>query len=596
MQISILGSLRVRSLGAKLGPQKFDGVKPRELLALLLLARGRPVTKDTLAEKLWPDRLPKNVDGTLETYVSLVRKNLFGERDTARRVLSTGAGAYTFATDQIVLDLDLFDDLVARAELPDNDRGLLLTRAASLLRGDLLEDIGDPEWVRSERELYRDRATRVHLSAGDESLGVRAYAAAMVHAESALRIRPYTEEAFRSLMLGNYALGNAEGARLVFQRCRELLGADLGHDLTSETEDLFGNISAGVPVLELLPVSPPGRMRLVQAALPPPNRRDPARQLPFIGRQIEIDAISGHVDISRGGVFQLVMVTGMPGIGRSALLGQLYGSLPGLVGRQFFTALDSERPELPLTRALSHALEGGSGAVEATQYGAAPFVDESQEVLLRLASLVSNHAPMVLLLDDLQWADVGTIDALAWLAASVPHLPLTIVATVRDSPTGGNDKLDLLVPHHEVRLDPLQVESTRQYGVDDELVESTGGLPTFLADSWRWALAGGSGPSPSLRDSVLRSVRGLGGPHASLLQAMSELDELVHPRDMSAGSDAGAPVVLATLDELCQLGILDRVGPKYRFQAPVVREVVASTVPQLRGESPLSRCVHPTVQ
>jgi len=103
VQISILGSLRVRVSDSELGQQDFAGVKPRELLALLLLARGRPVTKTALAEKLWPERQPKNVDGTLETYVSLVRKKLFPDRATARRVLTTSPGAYRFATDQVAV-------------------------------------------------------------------------------------------------------------------------------------------------------------------------------------------------------------------------------------------------------------------------------------------------------------------------------------------------------------------------------------------------------------------------------------------------------------------------------------------------------------
>lgn len=593
MQISIFGPLRVASAHDELTQQDFEGVKPRELLALLLLARGRPITKETLAEQLWPDRQPKNVGGTLETYVSLLRRKLFFDRTIARRVLSTSAGAYAFDTSQVALDIDLFDDLVARADIAGNDRMGLLSQATELVRGDLLCDLGDPPWLVAERELYRDRATRAHLLLGEDLLTSRAFGSSIAHAEAALRVRPYSEEAFRIIMLANHAMGHTENSRLAFVRCRALLAEHLGHDPTTETEDLAAAISAGAPGDELLAERTAGHAVSTPGSAASGDRRDPRRQLPFIGRIPEIDAINHQIALSRRGAFKLVTVSGRPGIGRTALLDHLYHSLPGTVGREQFTPLDREQPGMPLARALSHALGDGVGAADAAQYASAPFVAEDSDALHRLRSVLERHAPMVLLLDDMQWADFGTLTALAWLGRAAPELPVTVVAAVRTTPSLARRPLSILEPHERLDLEALASEATQTAGVDDDLVAATGGVPGLLADAWRWARAGGVGPSPSLREAVLRSVRGLGGVKASILQQMSRLEEPVDPFDVSANAPLSTDSALATLDDLCTMGILARTGTGYRFQAPIVREIIATTVAEAQAAPPARSQPHP---
>jgi hypothetical protein len=44
-----------------LGPRDFGGVKPKQLLEALLIQRGRPLTKDQLAEMIWGDSPPRRV-------------------------------------------------------------------------------------------------------------------------------------------------------------------------------------------------------------------------------------------------------------------------------------------------------------------------------------------------------------------------------------------------------------------------------------------------------------------------------------------------------------------------------------------------------
>ena len=137
MRISLFGPLTVHAENGLLENQDFGGLKPKELLAALLLARGRPVSKDQLANDLWADgRVPKNIGGTLETYISQLRKRLFPDRETARRVLATDAGAYRFVVDQVTTDVDVFDGLLLRAETTTADKLHLFTQAGRLAFAD----------------------------------------------------------------------------------------------------------------------------------------------------------------------------------------------------------------------------------------------------------------------------------------------------------------------------------------------------------------------------------------------------------------------------------------------------------------------------
>lgn len=590
MHISLFGPLRVRTEESVLGPHDFGGVKPKELLALLLLARGHPVTKETLADHLWPGQTPKNIAGTLETYISVLRKKLFTDRTTARQVLATTAGAYRFATDQVTLDIDLFDDLVARAEMAGNDQLRLRRQAVDLVQGQLLEDFGHAPWAHAERELYCDRVTRVHVLVSEEMLATSGFTGAITHAEAALKVRPYAEEAYRVLMLANHALGHIESARQAFERCRSIVGDELGHDPTSETADLAGAIDAGVPAPELIDE------RLGRALAPAAptsvdrgDRRDPTRQLPFLGRTRELDAIHSHIASSRAGEFRLVLVRGRAGIGRTALVHHLYESVAGVVGCETYAPLDRELPPLPLARCISHALRDGTGVLDAAEYAGAPLLSESVEALEQLRGILTAHAPMVLLLDDLQWADSGTFVALGWLKRTCPDLPVTVVATARDLAFRRARHLDMLDANQEIRLSPLALDDPADCGdIDEAIVEATGGVPGLLVDHWRWINAGGSGPSPSLRESVLRATRGLSGSHAALLQAVCQLPEPFDPFILDDASPVPPGETMTALQELCDLGFLERIDRSFRFQAPLVREVITGTLSATRLNHPSS--------
>src|SRR3954466_15796525 len=90
LSFHLLGPLHVRRPDGS--SVELGGPQPRIVLARLLLARGRAVTVDALMDALWEDDPPDSAAGTLQTYVSRLRKAFGPEYATGLRYSS---GAYS---------------------------------------------------------------------------------------------------------------------------------------------------------------------------------------------------------------------------------------------------------------------------------------------------------------------------------------------------------------------------------------------------------------------------------------------------------------------------------------------------------------------
>jgi hypothetical protein len=445
----------------------------------------------------------------------------------------------------------------------------------ALATGDLLEDEPYAPWVQAERERYRGRVARTHLLIAEDSLVDGELIVALRHGEAALLLHPFAEEAFRVVMLANHALGHGETARRVFARCREVLNRELGLDPTTETVELAGAIDAGTPAPEL--IVPLRRAPAPSDSSANRDRRDPTRRIPFLGRVQELARLRAHVESCRQGQFGLVLVEGRPGFGRTALLDELQRSLTGAVGRAAYSPRDMEFPSLPLATALRDALRSSPGADDAERYANAPWLTSPQDVVESLVELVQRHCPLVLLLDDLQWADPDTLQALTWLPQRWPELPLAVIATMRSSELDEDSPLRRLGAAEHLHLCALTpADSIKSYDLDHELVRTTGGNPRLMSDLWRWRQAGRIGWPPSLGEAVKQRVRGLGGDVPALLQAAAVLPEPFDLFDVLNAFDPREHGMVGELKRLRDLEFLDSSAGGYRFVEPVVRDVLAS--------------------
>jgi DNA-binding SARP family transcriptional activator len=106
VEFRILGPLEVLDGGRQI---PLGGAKPRSLLALLLLARGRPVATERLIEEIWDGRRPDTAHKIVQLHVSSLRKALGEER------ISTLERGYMLHVQQGELDVERFEELADAA-------------------------------------------------------------------------------------------------------------------------------------------------------------------------------------------------------------------------------------------------------------------------------------------------------------------------------------------------------------------------------------------------------------------------------------------------------------------------------------------------
>ena len=113
--IRIFGALEIVDGERILGPRDLGGVRPKQLLEILLASRGHQVPVDRIADLIWDAQRPDDITASIQTFVSVLRRRLVADRARARQLVVTEAEAYRFATDAVDLDLDRFDELLERS-------------------------------------------------------------------------------------------------------------------------------------------------------------------------------------------------------------------------------------------------------------------------------------------------------------------------------------------------------------------------------------------------------------------------------------------------------------------------------------------------
>jgi predicted ATPase len=182
----------------------------------------------------------------------------------------------------------------------------------------------------------------------------------------------------------------------------------------------------------------------------------------FVGREAELRELRAVCDRVLGGSGELALVVGEPGIGKTAVCGQLadYAGSRGmatLVGHLYEEGFSS-LPYLPFVEALREYVLHGSVDELRKQLGhLAPEVGrllpevcqklhveprptrDPEEDRWRLLTAVTEflqaatrHRPLMLLLEDVQWADRGTLDLLLFLSRRLAGSRLLLVCTYRD--------------------------------------------------------------------------------------------------------------------------------------------------------------------
>ena len=577
--IRLFGALESEEGPRTLGARDLGGARPKQVLEILLAARGHRVSTDRLADLLWGDQQPQDPPGSLQTFVSVLRRRLAPDRDRARELVITETEAYRFASDLVALDLDCFDQLLERsAHEPTHAARRSLERALALVRGDVLEDEPYASWAQDLRGTYRGRVLGAHLEAAHAALAELDYRAGLAHAEAAAALDCFSERAQRTAMLALYALGRQHHALATYREFRARLDRELGLEPTSETRTLEAAILRQQEIQSLLPRT----IRLTQRDAAPQSIR-------LLGRTSELATLERAAQRALAGSFALVLVEGETGLGKTRLLDEFVISVVGArIGRAGCSQLEQHLPYVPLATALRSALsdiELDADRLPALARILPELALRKQhqyaevDALEALVALVVEHAPLVLVIDDLHSADPSTLAALGYLQRRCADVPAMVLGAARVAATFANEPLRLLQADPLVRLEPLSSTDLEPLGIPD-LHESTGGNPRFVAETVR----NGNRPalSPKLSNALLGQCRAAGAYAYRVLLAASLLEQPFAPETLAALLQADATELAEELEGLCEHRILRVDGFHFRFRYDLVRQVLLASISPAR--------------
>ncbi len=333
----------------------------------------------------------------------------------------------------------------------------------------------------------------------------------------------------------------------------------------------------------------------------------------LVGRRAELDLLRGRLAGARAGTGHLVLVSGPAGIGKTRLVEELVAAAGGTPVGWGAAVADAGMPalwpwvravrDLPGPRDAVAALAAGTAQREygAAEEAAAALFAADTAVLDALGEQGRAGRGLLLVLDDLQWADRATVRLLDRLAAEIRRLPVLVVGVHREGtelPTHRAAEvigLGPLSPRESAVLLSAAVEGADTAAVR-RAAELAGGSPLYLrtfAKVAPGALRGGrdwdedAGGAPELRHLVTAAMRAAGPDAAEAVEALSVLGPDTEPEVVAGLLGAASPsaatarLLPAVPAGLVELGPGDRV----RFAHVLVRDAVyASLGPSRRAD------------
>ena len=631
----ILSAMRVSVLGA--AETRVDGVpvdlgtrKQRALLAALALYRGRPVSPDTLVDLLWGDAPPAQVTGTLQGYVAGLRRALEPNRPARApsKVLVTEGGGYALRLPPEGLDAARFEAQVSTAHrrlgplaiapagsaprLPGDDLERLvadLDDALALWRGTPYADLEDAPAACAER-IRLDELRLVALEdRAVAGLALGRHATVAAELESLTTTYPLRERLWGLRAVALTRSGRQADALDVLRRVRTVLAEELGLEPGAELRDLQAAVLRQDPALDWVPTRDVAAAVVPTTPPAPATPAAPAAPWPMVGRDDELAELVGLLDAADRGVPGFAALVGEPGIGKSRLLAELAAAARARGSRVLVGRCSQDEGAPPLWPWVA-VLEGLGRGLPA-QTG---DLDESSRFrtwddIVRTVRAAAAEQPVLVLLDDLHWADVSSLRVLALLLETAHEGRLVLAASWRDRPRPSGALAavaEQLSRRHGVRLhlEGLVVDDvsaileavaerrpSQQQAV--ALRQRTDGNPFFLLEYARLAgqhgdlaaLLAEENPPHGVADVVSRRLDRLAPEVRSTLVAAAVIGRRFDLDTLVAVEGSSEDAVLDALDAAIAAGLVreDGIG-RFRFAHALVRDTAyAATSPTRRA-------------
>jgi len=426
----------------------FSSRKARALLAYLAVPAGRPHSRDKLAALLWGDT------GQAQARNSL-RQCLFKTRQVlvAHRVRALVVDGESVVLDHATVRVDVadFERLVTEGSLAS------LSRARSLYRGPFLDGLGlrEPgfeDWLMAERRMLLDRAAQALARLIERHVETGAIDQAIQTGLDLVGLDPLSEPAHCTVMRLHAALGQRGAALRQYQVCADVLRRELGIEPDAATQRLYREILRQADATPSL-VSEWS----AESAAAFPGRSS----APLTGRAVEVDRLTEAAAAARRGEGRVVVLLGEAGIGKSRLVEETLATTGAtgwrvIVGRSYETeqmlALGvwagafraaglTARPDAladlgPLWRAeLARLLPD---LADADARAPRPSGSELRlfEAVARWLERLAAASPLLVVLEDLHWADEASLRLTAFLSRRLERRAVLLVVTARVEEVG----------------------------------------------------------------------------------------------------------------------------------------------------------------
>jgi predicted ATPase/DNA-binding SARP family transcriptional activator len=316
--VSVLGPLTVT--GASGTPARIGGHRVRELLILLALEAGRPVSAGSLIDRLWPDDRPGDAVNALQSLVSRLRAAL-RQAGCGDAVIESNPAGYRLAIPPAAVDALAFET-AARAggrALADGDAAAaagILRDALATWTGPALTDVADAEFAAAPAARLTELRTTALLDRIEADLALGEAASVVGELRALMADDPLAERTAALLMRALAAAGRQSEALAVYAAVRDQLASQLGVDPSTQLEQVYlailrqeipAAVAAKPPVSALRAVD--HEERVVVPRTPPTS---------FVGRDDDVAGILKKLAADR-----LVTLTGPGGVGKTRLAREL---------------------------------------------------------------------------------------------------------------------------------------------------------------------------------------------------------------------------------------------------------------------------------
>jgi DNA-binding CsgD family transcriptional regulator len=337
----------------------------------------------------------------------------------------------------------------------------------------------------------------------------------------------------------------------------------------------------------------------------------------LVGRESDMALLTGLIKEAAQGRGSSVLIEGEPGIGKSALVRAAVAQSSAAGCQVFWGAgdeLDQELPLLPFLDGLRVREPSANPRRETIvrllrgEESADRGTDVPRVLAEQLLALVAEQyaiRPVILVIDDLQWADQASVSLWGRLARSAGQVPLLLVGMMRPVP----QRDDLLAlrraPGDVVRLELTRLSDT---AVADLVTALAGGRPDrgllqladgaagnpmyvtelvaalvrgsglIITEAGAAELAGASAPG-SLSAAIADRLGFAAGPVRDVLRAAALLGMDFAVRDLAIVLGRSVPDLIPAVDEARVAGVLATSGHGLAFRHPLIRAALYDEIP-----------------